>query len=115
MLSLPDSFAEGGVAGGVAGGTDESESVPVMGDAERGIGVLGDFNGTWNRGSMGSGVVSVVRFEPEGGGAPPTSSSNTSCSRGSGEGARFLDEGDMGPEITGVVSVADCPEPRLSS
>jgi hypothetical protein len=83
-----------------------------MGDAERGIGMPGDFNGVWNRGSMGSGVESVARFEPVGGGAPPTSSSNTSCSRGRGEGTRFFDGGDMGPEMKGAVS---CPEPRLSS
>lgn len=35
-----------------------------MGDDERGIGMLGDNNGVWNRGSMGSEVVSVARFEP---------------------------------------------------
>jgi len=67
MLSLPDSFADegvGGVSGGVVGGTDERGSVPLMGDDERGIGMLGDNNGVWNRGSMGSEVVSVARFEP---------------------------------------------------
>jgi hypothetical protein len=65
-LSLPHSFAEGGgggVVGGVEGGTDETGSVPLMGDDERGIcGMLGDFNEAWNRGSMGSEVASVEKL-----------------------------------------------------
>jgi hypothetical protein len=62
-LSLPDSFAEGG-GGGVEGGTDETGSVPLplMGDDEGGnCGMPGDFDGAWNRGSMGSEVASVER------------------------------------------------------
>lgn len=48
--------------GGVECGTGETGSVPLVGDGERGIcGMLGDFDGAWNRGSMGSEVASVER------------------------------------------------------
>lgn len=55
-----DSLAAGGTGGGVAGDADERGSVPLIGGGEREIVVvLGDLDGAWNRGSIGSRSESV--------------------------------------------------------